>query len=181
MAIVTLRAGKKQLNIDEDDTRDDLEIQLYIDALVQPMERELGRVVEQRTFVDEYDFPAGTTSFLLRQVPAVSLTSIAAVDGSTTWSADPTAMHLSGESGRVTVLSGSPLSGLVAVTYVAGPATVAANVQLAGLIVLQHLWETQRGRMGTVPGGGGEFMVPAGYALPNRACELLGIQLPGIA
>lgn len=181
MGIVTLAAGKKQLNIDEADTDDDLELQLYINALAAPIERELGRIVEQRTIVDEYDFPAGTTSFLLRAVPAVSLTSIAAVDGSTTWSVDPTSMHLSGASGRVTVLSGPPLAGLVTVTHVAGPASVAANVQLAALIVLQHLWETQRGRAGLVPGGGGEYMVPAGYALPNRACELLGIQLPGIA
>ena len=114
-------------------------------------------------------------------MPAVSLTSIAAVDGSTSWSVDPTVMHLNAGSGRVTVLSGSPLSGLVAVTYLAGPEEAEANEQLAALIILQHLWETQRGRSGLVPGGGGELMIPAGYAVPNRAAELLGTQLPGIA
>ncbi|MEV7684469.1 phage head-tail connector protein [Streptomyces bungoensis] len=181
MGIVTLAAAKKQLNIDATDTSDDLELQLYIDAVTTPVERELGKVVEQRTIVDELDCGSGTTQFMLRSVPAVSLTSIAAVDGSATWSVDPAVMHLNGSNGRVTVLSGLPLSGPVAITYVAGDAIVPANVQLAALIIVQHLWETQRGRGGMVAGGGGEFTMPAGYALPNRACELLGTQLPGIA
>lgn len=180
MAIMTLAAAKQQLNIDPADTDDDVELQLYMDAVTKPIETELGRIVEQRSFVDEFDFASGTTSFLLRSVPVVSLTSIEAVDGSTTWSVSPSAIHLHGASGRVTVLSGAPLSGQVAITYVAGPASAAANERLAGLIVLQHLWETQRGRMGMVPGGG-EFVMPAGYAVPNRAAELLGTQLPGIA
>lgn len=181
MAIVNLTDAKKQLNIDVSDTDDDLELQLYIDALHVPIERELGRIVEQRTFVDEFDLASGTTQVLLRSVPVASLTSIAAVDGSTTWSVDPAVMHLNGASGSVTVLSGAPFTGLVTFTYVAGPAVAAANERLAALIILQHLWETQRGRMGAVPGGGGEFMMPAGYLIPNRAAELLGTQLPGIA
>lgn len=181
MSIVTLAAAKKQLNIKPDYTDDDLEIQLYIDALVVPIERELGRVVEQRTFVDEFEFATGTTSFLLRSVPAVSLTSITAVDGSTTWPVDAGTMHLNGDSGQVTVLSGSPLSGLVQVAYLAGPATVAANVRLAGLIILQHLWETQRGTMGVQLGDTETFMPGRGFAIPRRAIELLGTQLPGVA
>ncbi|MET7479537.1 hypothetical protein ABZT17_34960 [Streptomyces sp. NPDC005648] len=181
MAIMTLAAAKAQLNLQAGDDSQDLELQTYMDAVTLPLERETGHVVEQRVFIDEFDFDQGTTSFLLRSVPVVSLTSIAAVDGSATWSVDPAVMHVNTVTGRVTVLSGAPLTGLVAATYRAGPAQVPANELLAGLIILQHVWETQRGRAEAVPGGGGEMAIPAGYAIPNRAVELLGNHLPGMA
>lgn len=180
VGLVTLPAAKSQLNIEADDTSDDLELQLYIDAVTAPIERELGTVVEQRTVVDTFNFAKGTTSFLLRSVPVASLASISAVDGSTTWPVDASAMHVDSDTGLVTVLSGAALTGLVAVSYTAGPAQVPANVRLAAMIVLQHLWETQRGRTGAVAGGG-DLVIPAGYAVPNRAIELLGTNLPGVA
>jgi hypothetical protein len=62
-----------------------------------------------------------------------------------------------------------------------------ADVKLATLIIGKHLWETQRmaqarpGFNGT-PGQPGEVPVPAGFAIPNRARDLLsGHWLPGLA
>ncbi|MEI5520662.1 head-tail connector protein [Streptomyces brasiliscabiei] len=181
MAIITLAAAKAQLGIDPSDTDDDAELQTFMEAVTAPLERELGRVIEQRTVIDEFDLPTGTTSVLLRSVPVSTLISIESVDGSVSWSVDPSVMHVYAESGEVTVLSGPALSGKVVFIYRAGDADVAAHHRLAGLIILQHLWETQRGAMGVNLGGEGETFVPKGYAVPRRALELLESTLPGVA
>ncbi|MFF9310083.1 head-tail connector protein [Streptomyces sp. NPDC014748] len=179
MAIVSLDDAKRQLNIDVDDTSQDAELQRYIDAVTAPLERELGRVVEPRTVSEHITIPRAVTSFLLGAVPVLSLTSLAALDGSRTWSVAAGDVHVDAESGRVTSLTGASFTGDLIALYQAGMVPVPANVQLSGLIIIQHLWETQRGRAGAVLGG--ESPVPAGYAIPNRAAELLGTTLPGIA
>ncbi|MFJ9114478.1 hypothetical protein ACIRJO_02900 [Streptomyces sp. NPDC102394] len=176
MAIMTLAAAKKQLNIDASNTDDDLELQTYMDAVTGALEEYKHEVIEQRTFTEDIRVTAAG-SFRLFNAPVVSLTSVVAADGSQTWNV---ANLRAAPSGLVRVLSGVAVTGLVTVTYVAGPAVIPANYQLAGLIVLQHLWQTQRGVYGTVPGGG-EIVVPAGFALPNRAMELLGKPTPVVA
>lgn len=180
MAIVTLPQAKKQLNIPDADTSQDDEIQFYIAASSGAVDRERGEAVDPRTVVDELSL-SNTTTFLLTTTPVTELTSVAAVDGSQTW--DAADLHVDARSGRVIVLSGPPLSGLVAVTYTAGYDPVPANFQLAALIILQHLWETQRGAGVGVQFGNGdqEFAPPPGYAVPWRAAELLGSTLPGVA
>jgi hypothetical protein len=180
VAIVTLADAKDQLNIPADDTSQDLELQRFVEAVTAPIERELGRVVEPRTVTDEIGVTGSVTSFLLRSVPVISLTSLVSIDGTQTWSIEPSVTHVDAESGRVTLLSGPPFTGTVMAIYQAGMTVIGANIQLAALITIQHLWETQRGRMGAIPGGG-DIAMPAGYALPNRACELLDSPLPGVA
>lgn len=71
------------------------------------------------------------------------------------------------------------------VTYTAGRSTVPDEFIEATLIIVKHLWETQRGHGGTRPGlfgegdgGGGESSASAGFvyrgfAIPNRALQLL--------
>ncbi|WP_406168887.1 head-tail connector protein [Streptomyces sp. NBC_00996] len=176
MAIITLEQAKAQLNIDATDTSDDAELQLYMDAVTGALEEYKHQVIEQREFTEDIRVTS-IGSFRLFNTPVVSLTSVEAADGSQTWDV---ANLRAAPSGVVRVLSGLLVTGLITVVYTAGPATVAANYQLAGLIVLQHLWETRRGRYGTVPGGG-EAVIPAGYALPNRAIELLGVPTPVVA
>jgi hypothetical protein len=180
VGIITLAAAKGQLNIDADDTSQDIELSLFVDGVTSAVEKARGEVIDQRSITDEVQFGCATTSFLLQSAPVISLTTVVAVDGSQTWSTS--AMHVHGRSGRVTVLSGSPLTGLVAWTYTAGYTVVPANFQLAALIILQHLWETKRGTMGVQLGGDHETYVPGrGFAIPRRALELLGVALPGVA
>jgi hypothetical protein len=179
VALVTLAAAKAQLNIDVGDASHDDELQLYVDAVTTPVEKAVGRVVDQRQFTDERDL-AGATSVLLPNVPVIEVTDVATIDGATTW--DPADLHVNSASGRVTVRSGPPLTGLVAFTYTAGPATAAPNEQLAALLIIQHLWETKRGTMVVNTGGDMEPWAPGmGFAVPHRALELLGDPLPGIA
>lgn len=182
MAIVTLADAKAQLNIPVTDTSEDAELQGFVDAATAAVETQLGQVVEPRTVVDQLDFSSGATSFLLRSVPVISLTSIVSLDGTQTWTAAPPVMYVDAASGLVTVLSGAPVLGSVLATYQAGMAVVPANVRLAALIIIQHLWETQRGTMGVQLGGDADnYVAGRGFAIPRRAIELLGPQLPGVA
>lgn len=178
MPLLTLELAKEQLNITT--SAQDSTVQLWADAATAAVEKALGRIVDQRSFTDEGDFGSGGTGFMLSNVPVIVVTSVASVDGSATW--DVGGLHVNGDSGAVTVLSGSPLRGLVAVSYTAGVADPPANFTAAGLIILQHLWETRRGTMGVARGGDNEVYMPQlGYAVPRRAVELLGLSLPGVA
>jgi hypothetical protein len=64
-------------------------------------------------------------------------------------------------------------------------AVIPANCTRAAAIIIQHLWETQRGVMGSRRFGGGQELDRAltgmGYAIPNRAKELLGQRAPVVA
>ncbi|MEV6791250.1 phage head-tail connector protein [Streptomyces sp. NPDC051320] len=179
MAIITLAQAKAQLGIDPDDTSDDDELQLYLEAATIAVEKARGQVIDVRPVIDDLDL-TGAATFVLRSSPAIELTSVEAVDGSQTW--DITALHLYGQSGRVSVLSGPPVTGLVSVSYTAGMQPIPDNYVLAALIIVQHLWETQRGSMGVQLGGEAEAYTPGrGFAIPRRAIELLGLSLPGVA
>lgn len=86
----------------------------------------------------------------------------------------PVAGVVNRAAGLVTGLSWWPET--LAVTYQAGTADVPAAVTLATLIVAAHLWETQRGARPLPMMGGGDaadFAPGIGYAMPNRAKELL--------
>jgi len=173
-----LEAAKRQLNISQDDTSLDDELQLYVDAVGAAVEKARGETIDRRTIVAE-EVAARRSSFLLASVPIVSITSTVSVDGSQVW--DPSDLRVDASSGMVTVASGPAVSGAVLVTYTAGYDPVPAHYQLAALIILQHLWETQRGVMGVSLGGDGEPVMMPGFAIPRRALELLGLSIPGVA
>jgi uncharacterized phiE125 gp8 family phage protein len=182
MAIVTLSMVKAQLNIDASVMSDDVELQTYIDAATAAVEKQLGQVVDPRTVLDQLDFASSVTSFVLRSTPVISLTSVVTLDGSQTWAVSPSTMYVDSACGLVTVLSGAPVKGSVLVTYEAGYTAVPANFRLATLIIIQHLWETQRGTMGVQLGGDSDnYVAGRGFAVPRRAIELLGPPLPGVA
>ena len=182
MAIVTLADAKAQLNILASDTSADVELQSFVDAATAAVETQLGQVVDQRTVVEQLDFASSLTAFLLRSVPVISLTSLVSLDGSQTWTVTPPVMYVDGASGCVTVLSGPLVKGSVLATYQAGYTSVPANIRLAALIIVQHLWETQRGAMGVQLGGDSDnYVAGRGFAIPRRASELRGPQLRGVA
>lgn len=183
MAIVTLADAKAQLNIPVADTSQDVELQGFVDAATAAVETQLGQVVEPRTITEEITAAGSVTSFLLSSVPVISLTSLVSLDGTQTWSVDPSVAHVNSENGRVTLLSGPPFIGSGIAIYQAGMTAPRANIRLAAKIIIQHLWETQRGTMGVQLGGGDtdNWMAGRGFAIPRRAIELLGPQLPGVA
>ena len=111
----------------------------------------------------------------------ISLTSVASWDGSVTW--DVTQMRAR-PSGLVRVMAGPPVTGLVDVTYNAGLNAIPARYKRGALVVLQHVWETQRGQASVMSGvtGPEEFRQPREfYTIPGKAKEWLGPPRPVLA
>jgi hypothetical protein len=180
--VVSLARAKKQLNMAAADTSDDDELRGFIGATTGVVEREVGQIVARRSFTERRLVPCATSQLMLGRVPAIALTSVIRIDVAQTWSVSSSVLDLDPDTGLITVLSGALLQGYLRVTYDAGMAVVPEEYQLGALIILQHLWETQRGTMGVQLGGDGETFMPGrGYAIPHRASELLGLSLPGIA
>lgn len=178
--IVSLADARAQLNMRATEAGDDDELRGFIGASARAVERELGRVVVRRSFTDRFTVSGSATELLLRNVPVLSLTSVVSADGSATWNVG--SLQPDGETGLVTVKSGAAFTGVLDVAYQAGYAVIPENYRLASLIILQHLWETQRGTMGIQLGGGEDMAFASrGFAIPRRALELLDSQLPGVA
>jgi hypothetical protein len=181
MAFISLEQAKRQLAIADDDTSDDDELQDYCDSITTVVERHVGDVIDERSIVEERLLDA--RSFVLYSTPAVSLTSVATVDASVTWDVDN--LHLNTNTGRVTVLTGPPVRGLVEIIYLAGydDDDIPGNYVRGGLIILQHVWESQRGVAGVQPGVAPEEMIrtSAPWTIPHKALEWLGPQKPVVA
>lgn len=178
-SIVSLAETRAHLNMSSSETGDDDELRSFIASATRAVERQLGRAVVRRTVTDRFHLAGAATALLLRRVPVLSVTSVASTDGARTWNAAD--FWADGESGLVTT-SGAALIGSVDFTYQVGMALIPEAYRLAAKIIVQHLWETQRGAMGVQLGGEGEGWNPGrGYAIPRRALELLDSTLPGVA
>jgi hypothetical protein len=70
--------------------------------------------------------------------------------------------------------------GTLRVAYIAGRTDIPDELIEAALIITKHLWETQRGPgrpnvlgQATMQGGETTFLPVMGFAIPNRAMDLL--------
>lgn len=194
--IVTLDDVKSHLN--KTDFADDLELQGFIDAATPLIENIAGPVIP-RTVVEYYS--GGTTVINLNSMPVSSVTSIVETYGQTNYSLTQSdlgsamsgfAFTFDSLTGRVVRRSYNaeamfPIgNNNVKVTYVTGRDTVPANIRLATLMLIQHLWSTsQMNRNGGRPSLGGDdtFVPGMGFAVPNRVKELLqpSPRVPGVA
>lgn len=172
-AIVSLAEVKKHLNIDDTDSDD--ELRFYMDAATEMVEGMVGPVA--RRIVTE-TVTGRDGELILNHAPAISLTTVESTQG-WTGTYDTAGMHLDGPSGIVRYgATGLTWSYPVSVTYVAGRVIVPAAIRLATLIILAHMWETQRGgdSPASLLAGGDQdpgFSPGFGFAVPNRAKELL--------
>jgi len=181
--LVSLADVKAQTNISN--TTSDEELRTYLEAATGVVERHLGQAVVRRSRTEQHTIPTGGV-LVLNWSPVIAITSLAQVGGPATW--DPATLHVT-SAGVVTCPLGAAPTGRLAVTYVAGLTVVPEEYGLAARIIVQHLWETQRGAAGTPRAGGlGDTLGIAraagsglGYAIPNRALELLGTGMPGVA
>jgi hypothetical protein len=182
--LVSLDDAKAQLNIT--DTSVDDELRAYLEATTTVIETYLDKAIVRRTVTERrnlgtpaaYSPPGSIQRFPLLHTPVISLTSITSADGGMSWS--PAAMWVS-DAGVVEVLSGAVVWGPVSIVYEAGMTQVPANYGLAARMVVQHLWRTQRGPRGTVPGGGDLAAAGATYVTSYQVRELLGDPVSGIA
>lgn len=183
-AIMSLADAKAQLN--KSGATNDAELRDYVEAVTRAVEFFVGPVV-RRTVVE--DHAGGGRTLVLRQIPAVSLTSVAAVLSVGSLSYTVADLDLDAASGVVRRRDGQLLDGPVRVTYVAGRSAVPPNIMLAARMILQHLWRTQMGsqfqsRVSALdPNDYSEVLPGLGFAVPNRALQLLQPDRlpPGIA
>lgn len=165
---------KKQLNIDAQDTGNDDELKGVLAAVLAPggpLEQHTGEVFEPDVFVERV-VPSHRDGLLrLRRKPVIDVTSVTSLDGETSY--DVSDVVIDARLGTVELAS-LPARGVV-VTYEAGWETLPANYAEAAEIIVQNLWETQRGQLGSPEFGAGATVMSG---MPNRALELLGGRQP---
>lgn len=190
-AMVSLADAKAQLNMDPAVHTFDDELRDFIASATGAAESYKHEVIVRRTVTDELDLHGGPgpgpggpwrQQFWVRSAPVISLTSVVSWDGAVTW--DVTQMRAQ-PSGTVKVMTGQAVTGLVDVTYIAGYTQIPPHYKRGALVILQHLWETQRGP-GTAASGvigseehwrqPGEF-----FSVPDKAKELFGPPRPVMA
>lgn len=180
--LLSLSAAKAALNIPATDLGDDEELRSMLEAVTAAVEDHRRETIVRRTVVEQLR-PAPTRRLVLGHSPVISLTSIVRLFDGVTWTLPGDAVLVDAAAG-VVASYGAVFSGDLTVTYVAGYQIVPANVTEAAKIILRHLWQTQQTPgMGPRVFGGGEDSAPVGlgFAIPNRAVELLGGRPPMIA
>jgi hypothetical protein len=184
-AVLPLQDAKDMLNIPQTVTTSDAELQSWIATIETSLEAMTGGPLVNRSVTERAEFTCDMLTLQVRQRPLVSITSItsipngAAVDISAGLDIDPLANVARTKGGWAF----SAFSPLATVTYVAGWGTVIpAAFNAAARIILDHLWETQHGPSARPSMGGTEMItLPGwGYAIPQRAAELLNGSLNGL-
>lgn len=177
-ALVTLDEAKAHLNLSG--SAEDAELLGMVEAVTAPIERIVGAVLPA-TYTERHD--GGGAAIALLHPPVLSVTSVTLADGTVLTADDYEVDAIPAVLTRVS--AGSVLRwerGRISVVYLAGMSSVPANVRLAALITVQHMWRTQRGSRDQRFTGGEETWNPGmGFSLPRRALELLGSKVPGIA
>lgn len=179
--LVSLNDVKDILNIDRTTTTYDDELRAYIEAATSAAEDHRDEVLAKRPFTWK-TWGNGRSSIVLPKRPVVALTSLVNAESGVTFS--PADYDLNGSTGRLTALGGGSFTGLLEFTYVAGYTVIPAAYTLAVRMIIQHLWETQRGPMGASRFAGSlddaalmRFR-SMNIFVPPRAQELLGDRMP---
>ena len=169
----TLDEFKRHINVTA--RGDDIELQATLDAAIGVVEGIVGPLTVQS--ITETHYGVASAYLVMRKPRVVAVTDVTAQSPS--WYGDipyvAADYQLDSELGVLRLLNGRRFRGDVTVAYTAGFDAEPAAVRLATLIVAAHLWETQRGAAPLPMAGGGEApVIPGlGYALPNRARDLL--------
>jgi uncharacterized phiE125 gp8 family phage protein len=174
LPVVGLAEAKRYLNVTA--STDDEEIRRMLGVATDLCERYTGRALRRKTVTESFASDGYASTLVLRQVPALSVSSVSE-NGTAVASGGYTLRGDLGLLARGSATSPSRWAfGTVAVTYVAGYADPPQVAVEAVLVVLRHLWDTQRGSSAGLPGLGSTddgYTPGASYALPRRAQELL--------
>lgn len=155
-------------------TADDVEdVREYSAAATAVIERHRGEVVAPRQVTEFVD--ASGPSLILPRTPVLSVTSVTRLDGTVVDAAG--LVVVKPNAGIVRYRSGGWFSGLHEVDYRAGRTVIPSNYVRAALIIIEHLWQTERPFDTGMDGAYDDSMTLVrgmGFAVPNRAIELLG-------
>lgn len=180
--ILSLADAKRKCKIHVDDNTHDEALRDYVEASTMVIERHRHQIIARRS-ITEYHDVSSTRRLVLQNHPAISLTTVERVDGSATWNTAD--LHLDPSTGMVTVLQGPSLSGHIRFVLLGGLVVVPRNITLAAGIITEHLWMTERAQTVSGARSGYEDSMDIrglmGFAIPNRALELLGKPPPLVA
>jgi hypothetical protein len=186
-SVLPLQDAKDALNIPQATTTFDAELAAYIATIRASLEKATGGPLVNRTITERAEMMSGQTVIEVRQRPLVSVTSITSAGGG---AIDISAgLDLDVNAGTIRRKLGLPFIGpffawlpAVTVVYVAGwGVSVPATFNTFARIVVQHLWESQRGAASLPMGGDGLVTPPGfGFAIPNMAAELLAGSQGGV-
>lgn len=172
MSIISLTDAKAALNIPPDDTTNDVELQAYVDAITGAIEAYKQEVIEPRSITEVRSGLSGARRIRLDSGPVISITSVATLDGQSSW--DVSNFYPVPDSRTVLLTNGPSLTGDLILVYQAGYAVVPPKYKQGALVVLQHVWSTQRGSLRGAVRGAGSSDTTSTYSIPNKAIEWLG-------
>lgn len=177
--IVSLADARKKCKIPANKTDHDDRLRGYMESVTNGIEDHLHEAIIRRTVVE--DIRADWVDEVqLSTTPVLALIGATRIDGTRTW--DPTELHVDARTGVVACLPGVQLlNGLVRFTTRVGYTAIPAHWVEAAKIIIEQLWFTERPSSRGAPNSGGyedsmhtTFSGSFGYAIPNRALELLG-------
>jgi hypothetical protein len=162
--VVSMEELKTQLRRTDD--ADDLALRSCLASATRYVEHRVGGPVSVQSFTERH-YVTGFT-LIPRRRPLVSVTSITPDFGT---ALDPGAYTADTDANQIVFYYGIWPTWHT-VVYRAGRAQPTENIKLAGLIVAQHLWETQNGFAGRR--NTDDFIQTGlGFAVPRRAEQLL--------
>ncbi|MER8004985.1 hypothetical protein [Streptomyces sp. NPDC094149] len=172
--LFSLADAKKKLDIPATSTADDAELREFIEATTFAVEYFVGPVARRTV---QQVVTGNRDALVLHTTPVIALTSVTAVQS---WQMAIDLADLDVDTNTGVVRRNDSLCfpvGDYRLVYTAGRQLVPANVELAGKLILQHLWRTNFGAA-RGPSVSDDFLateqVPGfGYAIPNRALQLL--------
>ncbi len=166
--VVGLEEIREQLR--RTDNADDSSLRRHLAAATRYIASKVGPI-GATTFTERY-YVLG--DFSVRKHPLISVTSLTP-DAGTAY--DASSYRADTDLGQILVVAGIG-AGWHTLVYRAGWVDIPDNFASAGRIIVKHLWETENG------GGGRRVDVTQtglGFAVPNRAIELLNVdKIPGV-
>lgn len=181
-SIVSLTDAKQFLGITS--TSADEELRWWLAGMTEVLEREKNEVIVARQFTVTAEENHHPSRLRLWRLPVISLDSLARWDGTHTWDVTTDVIPPDPDTGIVKLYRGQSLAGHLNYAYTAGYRVIPYNLQQAGEVLLQHVWETQRGP-GVIGGGvigpeeAGDFKQM--FMLPRKVREWLGPPRPAVA
>lgn len=179
--IVSLADAKRKCKIPRESTEHDDTLRGYIETVTTAVEDHLHEAIIRRTVTEDI-WVDWADEVCLSITPVISLTSADTVDSVTSWNVAD--LRVDSNSGVVYGLpTVRPFHGMVRFVYDVGQLVIPANYSTGSLIIIEHLWQTERPQVrngGPFAGGGYEdtanttFVGAFGFAIPNRALEILG-------
>jgi hypothetical protein len=174
---IELAEAKQYLNLTA--TTDDDELSRFVTSACRAVERYRDETIGLDEYTETFDLNRSVTAVHLAYKPIITLESV--TNASTEWDTDTLRVHR--PTGTLETTD-STFTGLLVVVYTAGYETVPDDWRHATLVLIDHLWTTQRratiGRRALGDDDSG-YNPAMSYSLPHRVCEMLGTVPTGIA